>query len=109
MTQRAARGQKELTAAARELKTLKAQVTELETRCSSLDALVRGKDATLTERARRIEDLQDQMLRIEARVDERNQQIENLKRMREDQPPPGSVPLRNLNSPIQYTSGPKPQ
>ncbi len=109
MTQRAARGQKELTAAARELKTLKAQITELETRCSSLDALVRGKDATLTERARRIEDLQDQMLRIEARVDERNQQIENLKRMREEQPPPGSVPLRNLNNPIQYTSGPKPQ
>src|SRR5207342_402323 len=95
MTQRAARGQKELSAAARELKTLKAHVAELETRCSSLDGLVRGKDATLAERARRIEDLQDQMLRIEARVDERNQQIENLKRMREEQPPPGSVPLRN--------------
>ncbi len=109
MTQRAARGQRELNAAARELKTLRTHVAELETRCNSLDGLVRGKDATLAERARRIEDLQDQMLRIEARVDERNQQIENLKRMREEQPPPGSVPLRNNNNPIQYTTTPKPQ
>ena len=109
MMQRAARTQRELNSAAKEMKTLRAHITELETRCASLDALVQGKDATLAERARRIEDLQDQMLRIEARVDERNQQIENLKRMREDQPPPGYVPPRSNNNPIQYTTNPKPQ
>ena len=85
---RAERTERELNANARELKTLKTQLAELETRCASLDGLLRGKDATLTERARRIEDLQDQLVRLEARIDERNQQITDLKRARDESPAP---------------------
>jgi chromosome segregation ATPase len=85
---RAERTERELNANARELKTLKTQLAELETRCASLDGLLRGKDATLTERARRIEDLQDQLVRLEARIDERNQQITDLKRARDEAPAP---------------------
>src|SRR5262249_37768012 len=86
LSQRADRSERELNATARELKSLRAQHAELETRCSSLDGLLRGKDATLAERARRIEDLQDQLMRLEARVDERNQQIAELKRGRDETP-----------------------
>jgi chromosome segregation ATPase len=94
--QRADRTERELNSTARELKTLKAQLAELDTRCTSLDGLLRGKDATLTERARRIEDLQDQLMRLEARVDERNQQIAELKRARDDVPTPSPyVTARN--------------
>ena len=59
-----------------------------------------------TERARRIEDLQDQMLRIEARVDERNQQIANLKRTHEDQPPPAlrAAALQQQSHPVHDDS-----
>ncbi len=85
---RAERTERELSSTMREMKTLKSQLAEVETRCTSLDGLLRGKDATLTERARRIEDLQDQLTRLEARVDERNQQIVDLKRERDELPSP---------------------
>ena len=93
---------------ARELKTLRGHVAELETRCASLDGLLRGKDATLTERARRIEDLQDQMARLEARVDERNQQIAELKRAREEPAPHPSPYAAARNTTIQFTGQSKP-
>ncbi len=104
---RAERTERELHSVARETKTLKAQLSELETRCTSLDGLLRGKDATLTERARRIEDLQDQLLRVEARVDERNQQIAELKRER-DELPPTSPYVAARNMPAGYNPQPKP-
>ena len=107
MTQRAERTERELNSTARELKTLRVQTAELETRCSSLDGLLRGKDASLTERARRIEDLQDQLQRLETRVDERNAQISELKRLR-DEPPPSAYAAARNTAPA-YTSHPKPQ
>lgn len=107
MTQRAERTERELNSTSRELKTLRVQTAELETRCSSLDGLLRGKDASLTERARRIEDLQDQLQRLETRVDERNAQITELKRLR-DEPPPSAYAAARNTAPA-YTSHPKPQ
>ncbi len=106
--QRAERTERELNATARELKTLRGHLAELETRCTSLDGLLRGKDATLTERARRIEDLQDQMARLEARVDERNQQITELKRARDDAPPQPSPYAAARNTNVAYTGQSKP-
>lgn len=102
------RTERELNATMRELKTLRGHHAELETRCASLDGLLRGKDATLTERARRIEDLQEQMARLEARIDERNQQIAELKRARDEAPPQPSpyAAARNIN--VQYTGQSKP-
>jgi chromosome segregation ATPase len=111
ISQRADRSERELNATARELKALRAQHAELETRCGSLDDLLRGKDATLGERARRIEDLQDQLIRLEQRVDERNQQIADLKRARDEGP---SAATQNAafaasrNPAINYGSNPKP-
>jgi len=111
LSQRADRTERELNATARELKALRAQHAELETRCTSLDGLLRGKDATLAERARRIEDLQDQLMRLEARVDERNQQIADLKRGRDEAP---SAATQNAafqasrNTTINYTPNTKP-
>jgi chromosome segregation ATPase len=104
------RTERELNATMRELKTLRGHVAELETRCTSLDGLLRGKDATLTERARRIEDLQDQMARLEARIDERNQQIAELKRTREEPAPQPSpyAAARATTTTIQYTGQSKP-
>lgn len=102
------RTERELNATMRELKTLRGHLAELETRCSSLDGLLRGKDATLTERARRIEDLQDQMARLEARVDERNQQIAELKRARDEAPPQPSPYAAARSTTIQYTGQSKP-
>lgn len=84
----AARTERELHAAVREVKTLSGRITELEAKRTSLEALLRDKDASLTERARRIEDQQDQLARLEARVDERNQEIAGLKRARDERPPP---------------------
>ncbi len=106
--QRAERTERELNATARELKTLRGHAAELETRCTSLDGLLRGKDATLTERARRIEDLQDQMARLEARVDERNQQIAELKRARDEAPPQPSPYAAARNTHIPYPGQSKP-
>ncbi len=102
------RTERELNATMRELKTVRGHVAELETRCTSLDGLLRGKDATLTERARRIEDLQDQMARLEARIDERNQQIAELKRARDEAPPQPSPYAAARNITIQYTGQSKP-
>ncbi len=103
------RTERELNATMRELKTLRGHVAELETRCTSLDGLLRGKDATLTERARRIEDLQDQMARLEARIDERNQQIAELKRTREEPAPqPSPYAAARATTTIQYTGQTKP-
>ena len=102
------RTERELNATMRELKTLRGHLAELETRCASLDGLLRGKDATLTERARRIEDLQDQMARLEARVDERNQQIAELKRTREEPAPQPSPYAAARNTTVQYTGQSKP-
>jgi len=107
MTQRAERTERELNSTARELKTLRVQTAELETRCSSLDGLLRGKDASLTERARRIEDLQDQLQRLETRIDERNAQISELKRLHDEPPPSAYAAARNTKP--AYTSHPKPQ
>ena len=101
------RTERELSATMRELKTLRGHVAELEIRCTSLDGLLRGKDATLTERARRIEDLQDQMVRLEARIDERNQQITELKRTREE-PSPQPSPYAAARTTTQYTGQTKP-
>ena len=101
------RTERELSATMRELKTLRGHVAELEIRCTSLDGLLRGKDATLTERARRIEDLQDQMVRLEARIDERNQQITELKRTREE-PAPQPSPYAAARTTTQYTGQTKP-
>jgi chromosome segregation ATPase len=106
--QRADRTERELNSNAREMKTMKAQLAELETRCASLDGLLRGKDATLTERARRIEDLQDQLMRLEARVDERNREIADLKRARDEAPPAPSPYMVARNNPISYTPQTKP-
>ncbi len=105
MPMSADRTERELNATMRELKTLRSYHAELETRCASLDGLLRGKDATLTERARRIEDLQEQMARLEARIDERNQQIAELKRARDEAPPPYAAAR---NSTVQYTGQSKP-
>ena len=102
------RTERELNATMRELKTLRGHLAELETRCASLDGLLRGKDATLTERARRIEDLQDQMARLEARIDERNQQIAELKRTREEPAPQPSPYAAARNTTVQYTGQSKP-
>jgi chromosome segregation ATPase len=82
----AARTERELHDAVREMKTLSGRVAELEAKRTSLEALLRDKDASLTERARRIEDQQDQLARLEARIDERNQEIANLKRARDERP-----------------------
>ena len=105
--QRAERTDRELNSTAREMKAMKGQLAELETRCSSLDGLLRGKDATLTERARRIEDLQDQLIRVEARADERNRQIAELKRARDDVPTPSPYAAAR-NTPVSYTPQSKP-
>ena len=106
--QRADRTERELNANTREIKTMKAHLAELETRCASLDGLLRGKDATLTERARRIEDLQDQMMRLEARVDERNREITDLKRARDEAPPQPSPYVAARNITVQYNPQSKP-
>ena len=105
--QRADRTERELNSNAREIKSMKAQLAELETRCASLDGLLRGKDATLTERARRIEDLQDQLMRLEARVDERNREITDLKRARDEAPPTPSPYVAARNNP-SYNPQSKP-
>jgi len=83
----AARTERELHAAVREVKTLSGRIAELEAKRTSLEALLRDKDASLSERARRIEDQQDQLARLETRIDERNQEIAGLKRARDERPP----------------------
>src|SRR5262249_45144249 len=110
ISQRADRSERELNATARELKALRAQHAELETRCGSLDDLLRGKDATLGERARRIEDLQDQLMRVEQRVDERNREIADLKRARDEAPgaTQNAAFAASRNTTITYTSNNKP-
>ncbi len=108
MPMSADRTERELNATMRELKTLRGHHAELETRCASLDGLLRGKDATLTERARRIEDLQEQMARLEARIDERNQQIAELKRARDEAPSHPSPYAAARNITVQYTGQTKP-
>jgi chromosome segregation ATPase len=84
----AARTERELHAAVREVKTLSGRLTELEAKRAALEALLKDKDASLAERARRIEDQQDQLARLEARIDERNQEIAGLKRARDERPSP---------------------
>jgi chromosome segregation ATPase len=84
----AARTERELHAAVREIKTLTGRVAELDVKRTSLEGLLRDKDASLSERARRIEDQQDQLARLEARIDERNQEIAGLKRARDERSSP---------------------
>ncbi len=86
----AAATERELDAAMREMKTLSSRTAELESKRASLEGLLRDKDASLTERARRIEDQQDQLARLEARIDERNVEIAALKRAPQEKPATGA-------------------
>jgi septal ring factor EnvC (AmiA/AmiB activator) len=86
----AAATERELEEVMGQVKTLSMKVAELDAKRTSLETLLRDKDATLNERARRLEDQQDQLARLEARIDERNQEIAALKRAQQDRPSPPS-------------------